>query len=143
MKPGARFVLLLLVAGLAFGQAPFHRAEFVFPLEHWHNHASSIVEIPSGELFVCWYNGSGERTADDVKVEGARLKPGASSWSPRFTLADAPGFPDTNPAMLVDSRKRLWPKYLWPAAEVTSIGKTGLSYHSRENRRHRRVIPWT
>ncbi|HMA07068.1 MAG TPA: sialidase family protein [Ramlibacter sp.] len=98
----------LLAAGLAFGQAPFHKAEFVFPLEHWHNHASALVELPSGELFVCWYNGSGERTADDVKVEAARLKPGASAWSPRFTLADTPNFPDTNPALFLDSKKRLW-----------------------------------
>jgi predicted neuraminidase len=105
-------VLVLLAAALARGQAPFHRAEFVFPLEHWHNHASSIVALPSGELFLCWYHGSGERTADDVKIEAARLKPGSAAWSPRFTLADTPNFPDTNPALFLDSKKRLW--LLWP-----------------------------
>ncbi|MEK7754563.1 MAG: exo-alpha-sialidase, partial [Acidobacteriota bacterium] len=45
------------------------------------------------------------------KVEAARLKPGASAWSPRFTLADTPNFPDTNPALFLDSKKRLW--LLW------------------------------
>ncbi len=113
MRLRALFCLVAVgAAAQAAAEVPFHRAGFVFPLEHWHNHSSSIVELPSGELLVCWYHGSGERTADDVKVEGARLAPGATRWSGRFTLADTPGFPDTNPAMFVDSRRRLW--LLWP-----------------------------
>lgn len=93
-------------------QAPFHRAEFIFPLEHWHNHASTVVELPNGDLFVCWFHGSGERTADDVKVEGARLKKDSGKWSARYTLADTPGYPDTNCTMFVDPQGRLW--LLWP-----------------------------
>ncbi len=92
--------------------APFHRAELLFPLEHWHNHASCIVECANGDLLVCWFHGSGERTADDVKVEGARLRKGAQQWSPRFTMADTPGYPDTNCTMFIDPRGRLW--LLWP-----------------------------
>jgi len=88
--------------------APLYEAELVFPPEHWHNHASCIVECPNGDLLVCWYNGSGERSADDVKVEGARKTHGAAGWSERFLLADTPGFPDTNPCMFVDPRNRLW-----------------------------------
>jgi predicted neuraminidase len=88
--------------------APLHEAELIFPPEHWHNHASCIVECPDGGLLVCWYNGSGERSADDVKVEGARRKAGAKEWSSRFLLADTAGFPDTNPCMFIDPRGRLW-----------------------------------
>lgn len=91
---------------------PFHTSELIFPLEHWHNHASAIVECPNGDLLVCWFNGSGERTADDVKVEGARLRKGAKQWSPRFTLADTPGYPDTNCTMFIDPSGRLW--LMWP-----------------------------
>ncbi|MBI3694439.1 MAG: exo-alpha-sialidase, partial [Acidobacteria bacterium] len=106
-------LLLALVALAASAQdRPFHEAELIFPLESWHNHASSIVELPNGDLFACWYHGSGERTADDVIVEAARLARGQKTWSPRFTLADTPGFPDTNPALFLDSRQRLW--LLWP-----------------------------
>ncbi len=94
------------------GAKPFHQAELIFPLEHWHNHSSSIVELPNGDLFVCWYNGSGERTADDVVVQAARKRRGQQEWDPRFKLADVPNFPDTNPALFVDSRLRLW--LLWP-----------------------------
>ncbi|HMF59647.1 MAG TPA: hypothetical protein VK595_04715, partial [Vicinamibacterales bacterium] len=81
------------------GQAadrPFLTSELIFPLEHWHNHASMVVELPGGDLLVCWFHGSGERTADDVVVRGARLRKGSKAWSQPFLLADTPGYPDTN-----------------------------------------------
>jgi predicted neuraminidase len=59
-------------------------------------------------LLACWFEGSGERTADDVVINGARLKRGATQWSPVFLLADTPGFPDCNPVLFIDRRQRLW-----------------------------------
>lgn len=112
------FLLAWMLAGLRAGAAsgaetaPFLEAEILFPLEHWHNHASCIVETPEGDLLVCWFHGSGERTADDVKIEGARKRKGSGAWSPRFTMADTPGYPDTNCAMFIDPDGRLW--LLWP-----------------------------
>jgi hypothetical protein len=91
---------------------PFLESEFIFPLEHWHNHASMIVELPGGDLLVCWFYGSGERTADDVVVRGARLRKGSHTGSEPFLLADTPGYPDTNATMFVDPKERLW--LLWP-----------------------------
>jgi predicted neuraminidase len=105
--------LPLAAAGVAAAQEKsFHHAELIFPLENWHNHSSSIVELPNGELFACWFHGSGERQADDVKVLGAR-RPKGGEWTAPFDLADTPGFPDTNPTLFLDSRKRLW--LFWPA----------------------------
>lgn len=92
--------------------APFQSSELIFPLEHWHNHASAIVETPEGDLLVCWFHGSGERQADDVIVEGARRRKGATTWSRRFLMADTPGYPDTNCTMFIDPSNRLW--LLWP-----------------------------
>jgi predicted neuraminidase len=92
--------------------APLFTSELVFPLEHWHNHASMVVEAPNGDLLVCWFHGSGERTADDVEVRGARLKKGTRSWSAPFLMADTPGYPDTNATMFIDPQRRLW--LLWP-----------------------------
>ncbi len=91
---------------------PFLESELIFPLEHWHNHGSCIVQCPNGSLLVCWYHGSGERTADDVLVLGARQKKASRQWSAPFLMADTPGYPDTNPAMFIDPQKRLW--LLWP-----------------------------
>jgi predicted neuraminidase len=93
-------------------ETPFLKSEILFPLEHWHNHASCIVETPNGDLLVCWFHGSGERTADDVKIEGARKRKGAKNWSARFTMADTPDYPDTNCTMFIDPQGRLW--LLWP-----------------------------
>lgn len=87
--------------------------ELIFPPETWHNHSSSIVEAPNGDLLVCWFHGSGERTADDVKVLGSRWSKETRKWSAPFDLADTPGFPDTNPTFFIDSKKRLW--LFWPA----------------------------
>jgi predicted neuraminidase len=90
----------------------FYKAELIFPMEHWHNHASAIIECPNGDLLVCWFHGSGERTADDVKIEGARLKRGSKTWGKRFTMADTLNYPDTNPTMFIDPQQRLW--LMWP-----------------------------
>jgi predicted neuraminidase len=103
------------LASSAPGQSaarPFLTSELIFPLEHWHNHASMVVELPSCDLMVCWFHGSGERTADDVVVRGARLRKGARTWSQPFLLADTPGYPDTNATMFLDPKERLW--LLWP-----------------------------
>ena len=89
------------------GDRPFLRAELLFPPEHWHNHASCIVECPNGDLLVCWYHGSGERTADDVLVLGGRKPKRANRWGTPFLMADTPGYPDTNPAMFIDPQKQL------------------------------------
>jgi len=116
-------MLLLAIAALALipqsgRDLPFLTSELLFPLEHWHNHASMVVELPGGDLLVCWFHGSGERTADDVVVLGARLNSGrpepsrGTRWSKPFVMADTPGYPDTNATMFLDPRKRLW--LLWP-----------------------------
>ncbi len=73
-----------------------------------HAHASSLVELPNGDLLACWFQGSGERTADDVRVMGARLTAGAAIWSSPFLMTDTPGFPDCNPVLFLDARQRLW-----------------------------------
>ncbi|WP_414662660.1 sialidase family protein [Horticoccus sp. 23ND18S-11] len=93
-------------------EVPFLRGEFIRPPENLHNHGSCLVEAPNGDLIVCWFNGSGERTADDCRILGARLVRGATTWSPRFVMADTPGFPDTNCCLFIDPQQRLW--LIWP-----------------------------
>jgi predicted neuraminidase len=103
---------LLTALLLAADPAPAHAAELVFPLHPKHNHAPGIVEYPNGDLLVSWYRGSGERTADDVAVYGARRKKGESAWSEPFLLVDTPGFPDCNTTLFIDAKNRLW--LFWP-----------------------------
>ena len=107
-----RTLAFLLLAAVCHAAAPEHRAELIFPLESWHNHSSSLVELPNGDLLVCWFHGSGERTADDVLIRGARWNRSTGTWSEPFLMADAPGFPETNPVLFLDSRRRLF--FFWP-----------------------------
>lgn len=83
-------------------------SQLIFALNGWHNHSPSIVECPNGDLLACWYSGSGEREADDVRILGARLPAGVSAWSDPFVLTDTPNYPDCNPILFIDARQRLW-----------------------------------
>jgi predicted neuraminidase len=94
------------------GAPPRYEARFILPPQEEHVHSSSIVELPNGDLFAVYYRGSGERRADDVRLEGARLARGGDAWSAPFPVADTPGFPDCNPVAFVDARARLW--VIWP-----------------------------
>jgi predicted neuraminidase len=145
-RPVILALLFLAVPGAALSQArqpgggePFLRSEFLFPLEHWHNHSSSVVELPSGDLFAVWYHGSGERTADDVLIQGARKIKGRPDWTPPQTVADTPGFPDCNPALFLDSKKRLW--LFWPVILANEWHTALLKYRVSTGYSDRNALP--
>lgn len=103
-----RLILPILVlavwlggAGAARAQEPVLQRSLVFPLQHQHVHGSSLVELPNGDLLIAWFQGSGERTADDVRIMGARLPKGTAQWSQPFELADTPHLPDCNPVVFM------------------------------------------
>lgn len=83
------------------------QSEFIFPEQNQHVHSSSMVELSNGDLLCCWFQGSGERTANDVQIKGARLKKGETHWSEPFVLADTPNYPDCNPILFIDANNRL------------------------------------
>ena len=99
---------LMLMTMLAADPAPQYAAELVFPLNKEHNHAPGIVECPNGDLLATWYRGSGERSADDVRVLGSHKKKGSDAWSEPEVWADTPEFPDCNTAIIIDPDQRLW-----------------------------------
>jgi predicted neuraminidase len=143
MKPFALIAALGLIAlttTTVTQDAPFLESELVFPLEHWHNHASMIVEAPNGDLLVDWFHGSGERTADDVVVRGARLKKGTKAWSAPFLLADTPGYPDTNATMFIDPRQRLW--LLWPTILANEWHTALMKYKISSDYQHEGPPKW-
>jgi predicted neuraminidase len=115
-------LLMALVVAAGAGESPL-QSRLIFAPHPQHNHGSCIVECPNGDLLVCWYRGSGERTADDVRVLGARLRKGSRHWSSPFVMADTPGFPDCNPCMVIDRRRRLW--LFWPTI-LANLWETAL-----------------
>ncbi len=102
---------LFCARGAAGETGSFDRTA-IFPANSKHNHASCLVELKDGTLLAAWYAGSGERTADDVVIEGAWLGKGKTAWSPTFLLADTPGYPDCNPALFAGPDSSLW--IFWP-----------------------------
>jgi predicted neuraminidase len=83
-------------------------SEDVIPYQPEHVHGSTIAELPNGDLLIAWFQGHGERWADDVRIMGARKKQGSTKWSEAFVMADVAGFPDINPVLSVDAKGRLW-----------------------------------
>lgn len=101
-------VLCLIVATVAWAAPAEPAGEYIFPPQGKHCHGSSIVELPNGDLLACWFYGSGERSASDVVVQGARKAKGAKEWTAPFLMADTPNFSDCNPVLWLDGQKRLW-----------------------------------
>lgn len=113
---GHRVYAQTLAALLVNDDQPINNGQLIFPLEDWHNHGSCIVECPNGDMLVCWFHGSGERKSDDVEILGARLSKATGKWSKPFSMADTPGFPDTNCCMIIDRNETLW--LLWPTIQA-------------------------
>lgn len=99
--------LIALLGILLVNSAPAESA-LIFPIQGKHVHSSSIVQCPNGDLLATWFYGSGERGANDVRVQGARLKKGQTVWSPVFEMADTPDLPDCNPVLFIDKQDKLW-----------------------------------
>ena len=100
--------LVLTIGACSKGDTPGFMQGELFPLTKDHAHGSTIVELPNGDLLAAWFQGSGERWADDVQILGARLTRGADSWSEPFIMADVPDFPDINPVLFLDQEEQLW-----------------------------------
>ncbi len=92
------------------------RQQLIFPGQEKHVHGSSLVSLPNGDMLAVWFYGSGERTADDVKIMGARLKKGEKIWSEPFLMADTPNLPDCNPVLFLNHAGKLF--LVWIAVQA-------------------------
>lgn len=115
--------LLLTAALLSLSApaAPEFQESLIFPPEKYHNHSSSIVETPDGDLLATWFHGQGEKSDDTLVIQGARKAKGAAAWSEPFVLADTPGLPDQNCVLFVDPSGRL---YLWWISALANTRET-------------------
>jgi predicted neuraminidase len=101
--------LIFIINQTSFGSEEIiFESQIIFPLQKQHVHGATIVECPNGDLLAAWFQGSGEKTADDVAIYGARLRKGGTTWSAPFVMVDVPDFPDVNPMMFIDPQERLW-----------------------------------
>ena len=103
----------------------------LFPLQNQHAHGSSVVRLPNGDLLTAWFQGSGERTADDVAIMGARLVNGRTKWSLPFKLADTPHLPDCNPVLFLNAQGKLF--LIWIAVQANRWEQSILRFRTSED----------
>jgi predicted neuraminidase len=99
--------IIILISVSCVAQQKITQVE-IFPTQEEHAHGATIVELPNGDMLAAWFQGYGERWADDVKILGSRLLKGEENWSKPFLMADVPDFPDINPVLFIDQQKTLW-----------------------------------
>lgn len=116
------------------------KSMLIFPLQNQHTHGSSIVYLPNGDLLAAWFQGSGERTADDVKIMGARLKKGEKTWSKPFLMADTYNIPDCNPVLFLNHHKKLF--LVWIAVQANHWENSILKYRTSVNYKNDGAPEW-
>ncbi len=107
------------------------KSGLVFPLQSQHVHSGSLVYLPNGDLLIAWFQGSGERNADDVKIMGARLKKGDQKWSAPFLMADTYSLPDCNPVLFLNHKKKLF--LVWIAVQANRWEYSIIKYRTSED----------
>jgi len=105
--------------------------EIIFPGQSEHTHGSSIVMLPNGDLLAAWFQGSGERNADDVRIMGARLKKGQKIWTTPFLMADTKGIPDCNPVLFLNRKDKLF--LFWIAVQANKWEDAILRFRTSVN----------
>jgi predicted neuraminidase len=82
-------------------------------------HASTLVELPEGELLSAWFGGKPEGDPS-LAIWGARHTRGA--WSPPEVWAREPGVPCWNPVLFCDRHDRIWLFYKYGPSPRTWHG---------------------
>jgi predicted neuraminidase len=84
------------------GEFIFETAPFASP------HASTVIELPNGELMSAWFGGTYEGNPD-VAIWGSRWSNG--KWSAPVELIRESGTPTWNPVLFYTKDKKLWLYY--------------------------------
>ena len=137
--------LILLTNVILYSQpttskSPIVKSILIFPPQPLHTHGSSIVNLPNGDFLAAWFEGSGERTADDVKIMGARLKKGDASWSKPFLMADTYNIPDCNPVLFLNHQNKLF--LVWIAVQANRWEYSILKYRTSNDYNNSGVPVW-
>jgi predicted neuraminidase len=133
------FVFILLVGTLKV-QGQKIESSYIFEPQETYVHASSLVELPNGDVLSSWFEGSGERTANDNVINGARLKRKSTDWSDKFLMADTPNHPDCNPTLFVDNNEKLF--LFWIVVRANRWESSLLKFRTSENYQSKGTPKW-
>jgi len=107
------------------------KSMIIFPEQPEHAHGSSIVQLSNGDMLVSWFQGNGERTADNVRIKGARLRAGEKNWSEPFEMADTYQIPDCNPVLFLNHKGSLF--LVWIAVLANKWENSVLVYKASDD----------
>ena len=112
--PATIGIALMSVALAAFSQNPVNipdgkNGEFIYETAPFPSaHASTIVELPNGDLLAAWFGGTAEGKPD-VAIWGSKKSNG--NWSEPVELVRERETPCWNPVYFYTNDKRLWLYY--------------------------------
>ena len=132
MRP-VRFLCLLLLAAMpCFVVRAQVASELIYAVGSTSfpsSHASTVVELPGGDVMAAWFGGTAEGKPD-VAIWGAHR--GKDRWSAPVELVREPGTPCYNPVLFFTKDGELWLYYKFgPSPATWSAGRMS----SRDNGR--------
>lgn len=103
------FAILTFVCGFAQNQKMrCELQEFIFEQSPFSRcHASTIVELPTGDLLAAWFGGRHEGD-ESVEIWLSRRSTGAASWTIPQQMTSFPDVPCWNPVLFRDASETLW-----------------------------------
>lgn len=140
MKKAFLSVILLILGCTVFSQErkfEIVNRSFIFPLQDLHVHGSSIVELPNGDFLASWFEGTGERTADDVKIMGAKFSSKSKTWGKSYVMADTEYLPDCNPVLFMNKNKLF---LVWIAVQANRWEQSVLKYKTSTDFQNAEVL---
>lgn len=135
-------MMIFCSTAMVFGQTAnkaetkYGGGEFIYETAPFPSaHASTIVELPDGNLMAAWFGGTAEGDPD-VAIWGSHRVGG--TWSKPVELAREAGTPTWNPVLFYTKDKKLWLYYkfgthptMWTGARKWS-GDNGKTWSAAE-----------
>jgi predicted neuraminidase len=121
-------LVLSVLAPLRFANAATTSQEFIFTSAPFPSaHASTIVELPNGDLLAAWFGGTAEGAPDTAIWASRRSANQANQWSAPYLLVREPNIACWNPVLFHSSDGKLWLYYkfgpnarTWTGARLVS-----------------------
>src|SRR5258708_2774707 len=105
-------LLLFAAAPASQGQSPQASQEFIFTSAPFPSaHASTIVDLPNGDLLAAWFGGTAEGAPDTAIWASRRTANQANQWSAPYVLVREPNIACWNPVLFHSADGKLWLYY--------------------------------
>jgi len=104
--------LIIFSLGFAFSASAYFEKGLIFEQspEIPSSHASTIVQLPDGDMLCAWYSGKQEG-AKDVAEWASRFERKTGRWYRPYVLVDTPKLPEGNPVLFVAPDQKVFLYY--------------------------------